>query len=103
MAETTKYDILISELNSIESMVSILLSKYKDTYERNIELENKLAEANRQNEMLLQQIARMEEGIQNNKEANTADLFNSLTMKERDNLKVKLQSLISKIDYHISS
>jgi len=103
LAENTKYDILINELSSIESMVSILIHKYKDTYDRNTELENKLAEANRENEVLLQQIARMEEGIQNNKETNTADLFNSLTSKERDSLKIKLQSLISKIDYHISS
>ncbi|MHB1686271.1 MAG: hypothetical protein ACYCVH_02710 [Ignavibacteriaceae bacterium] len=103
MADLTKYDILINDLSSIESRVSILISKFKDTFERNIELENLLAETKRENMLLLQEITKLENEIQSKKENGETNLFNSLTLKERDNLKVKLQNLISKIDYHLSS
>ncbi|MHB8336801.1 MAG: hypothetical protein ACYDEE_05240 [Ignavibacteriaceae bacterium] len=103
MAELTKYDLLINDLSSLESQASILISKFKDTFARNIELENFLAETKRENMLLLQEITKLENEIQKKKENRDADLFNSLTLKERDNLKVRLQNLISKIDYHLSS
>ena len=103
MAELTKYDLLINDLSSLESQASILISKFKDTFARNIELENLLAETKRENMLLLQEITKLENEIQKKKENGDADLFNSLTLKERDNLKVRLQNLISKIDYHLSS
>lgn len=103
MAETSKYDILLSELSSIEGLISTILDKYRDTYERNIELEMKILEVTHENEILLNQLSKIEEGALEKKEAMDSDLFNSLTLKERESLKVKLQSLISRIDYHISS
>ncbi|MHB8580737.1 MAG: hypothetical protein ACYDA4_12915 [Ignavibacteriaceae bacterium] len=103
MAELTKYDLLISDLSTLESQASILISKFNDTFARNIELENFLAETKRENMLLLQEISKLENEIQKKKENGDADLFNSLTLKERDNLKVRLQNIISKIDYHLSS
>lgn len=103
MAELTKYELLINDLGSLESQASILISKFKDTFARNIELENFLAEAKKENIMLLQEITKLEGEFQKKKENGETDLFNSLTLKERDSLKIRLQNLISKIDYHLSS
>ncbi len=103
MAETSKYDIMLSDLSSIEGLISTILDKFKDTYERNIELEMKILEVSHENEILMNQLSKIEEGALEKKESMDSDLFNSLTLKERESLKVKLQSLISKIDYHISS
>ena len=103
MAETSKYDIMLSDLGSIEGLISTLLDKYNDIYERNIELEMKILEISHENEILLNKLSKIEEGAFGKNEATDSNLFNSLTLEERESLKVKLQSLISKIDYHISS
>ncbi len=103
MAETSKYDIMLSDLGAIEGLISTLLDKYNDIYERNIELEMKILEISHENEILLNQLSKIEKEAFGKNEPMDSNLFNSLTLEERESLKVKLQSLISKIDYHISS
>ena len=103
MAEISKNDILISDLSSIETQLSILINKIKDLSIKNIELEETLNSLKKENSVLLQKLASLESEIKNIDESTETNLFNSLNLKERENLKVKLQNLITRIDYHLSS
>ena len=103
MAEYSKYDILIKDLNLIETQVGILSNKYKDAEERNQDLEITIKEMQKENAQLVQKISKLEGELENFQFGVNQDLFNSLNTKEKEEIKVKLKHLISKIDYHLSS
>jgi len=103
LAEISKNDILISDLSAIETQLSILINKNKDLSTKNVDIEENLNSLKKENSILLQKIASLENEIKNIGESSEENLFNSLNLKERENLKVKLQNLITKIDYHLSS
>lgn len=101
MSENSKYESILNELNSIESQASVLRNKYKDIFSRNAELEKTVADLKKEKTNLLQRISRLEGELEPFKDEGS--LFNSLNSKEKENLKVRLQNLISKIDYHLSA
>ncbi len=103
MAEISKNDMLISDLSAIETQLSILVNKNKDLSIKNIELEENLNSLRKENSVLLQKLESLEDEIKNIDDSGEGNLFNSLNLKERENLKVKLQNLITRIDYHLSS
>lgn len=45
----------------------------------------------------------LEQQLENTKVSSENDVFGSLSQKEKDALKIKIQDLISKLEYHISS
>ncbi len=98
MAENSKNDLLLSELSSIETQVSSLTQKFKDQVKRNRELEDNLVATKNQNENLNKKIISLQNEIENFK--NGSALF---ALEERETIKNRLQSLISKLDYHLSS
>jgi hypothetical protein len=51
----------------------------------------------------MQKMDKLERDLNKLRDEGETNLFNSLNAKERESLKDKLQDLISKIDYHISS
>ena len=103
MAEYSKYDILIKDLNLIETQVAILNNKYKDELQRNQDLENAVKELKLENAYLVEKLSKLDSELQNLHSGSDQDLFHSLNMKEKEDLKLKLRNLLSKIDYHISS
>jgi len=114
VAEMTKYEILLNELSTMESQVLVLSNKWRDTAVRNEELEERTGRLKKENAELLLRVSKLEdelEGLAKNKvsaldlqgEAGITGLFNSLNPKEREQLKIKLQNLISRIDYHLAA
>ena len=103
MAEYSKYDILIKDLNLVETQVAILNNKYKDELQRNQELEHTVKELKLENAYLVEKLSNLDSELQNLRSGSNQDLFHSLNMKEKEDLKLKLRNLLSKIDYHISS
>ena len=103
MAEYSKYDILIKDLNLVETQVAILNNKYKDELQKNQDLEKTIKEMKAENAFLVEKLSKLESELQNLQSGNNLDLFHSLSMKEKEELKLKLRNLLSKIDYHISS
>jgi hypothetical protein len=103
LAEYSKYEILIRDLNLIESQVSVLNNKYKDELQRNQDLENAVKELKLENAYLVEKLSKLDSELQNLQTGSDQDLFHSLNMKEKEDLKLKLRNLLSKIDYHISS
>ena len=104
MSEYSKSETLLNDLNSIETQVSILVSNCSDLTTRNSDIEKKLDSAQKLISDLNQKIKNLElELSEIKKEKDNRSLFNSISQTERANLKNKLQNLLSRIDYHISS
>lgn len=102
MAEYTKYESLIVDLNAIETQVSVLNSKYKDIADRNRELEKMVQDLRSENTILLQKISKLEKDLKG-MEAGSQELFNSFAPGEREEIRAKLQGFLEKIEYHLSS
>ena len=103
MADYSRYDILIKDLNIVETQVSVLNNKYKDELLKNQDLEDAVKTLKAENAFLVEKLSKLESALQNLQSGNNLDLFHSLNMKEKEDLKLKLRNLLSKIDYHISS
>jgi predicted nucleic acid-binding Zn-ribbon protein len=99
--DLAKYETLISELSALESQVEILNDKYSDTLERNKELEITLDSVQQDKNLLHQEMTKLEEELQTLKQK--AEDKISLNSEERENFKIKIHDLISKIDYHLST
>ena len=104
MSEYSKSETLLNDLNSIETQVSILVSNCSDLTTRKSDIEKKLDSAQKLISDLNQKIKNLElELSEIKKEKDNRSLFNSISQTERANLKNKLQNLLTRIDYHISS
>jgi predicted nuclease with TOPRIM domain len=103
LVDLAKYDSLIHDLSSIEAEIATLGNKLKDTEERKTELEIQIAKLRQDNTFLQKKIIELEQEILLTKQDEQGNIFNTLNSKEKENLKLKLQDIISKIDYHLSS
>ena len=103
MPDSAKYEALLNDLNSIETQANVLANKCKDLLSTNKELEEFANKAKRDITILTQKIVNLEDEIENVKTESEGKLSNLLNTKETETLKIKLQNLISRIDYHISS
>jgi len=103
VADITKHEILLNELSAIEAQLSALVHKNKELMVKLGDAEIELLRLRNENSMLGQKIVSLESDIKAPKNDGDNNIFNSLNLKERENLKVKLQNLLSKIDYHLSS
>jgi len=103
LPDLTKYDVLLKDLEKIETQVSILKHNNQDAIKRNKELENMLSSYTKENLVLQKKIENMQNEIKKLQNDSENDMINSLNLKERETLKVKLKDLISRIDYHLSA
>jgi predicted nucleic acid-binding Zn-ribbon protein len=102
LAELSKYEILLNDISQVETRISVLRDNLRDSYERKKEAEGYLNELKQENIELKQRISELEEEIKLSKKLDLNSL-SSLNVKEREALKSKIQNLISRIDYHLSS
>lgn len=103
MVDLAKYDSIIHDLSSIEAEIATLGHQLKDTEERKTELEIQVAKLRQENTFLQKKIIELEQEILLAKQDDDGNIFNTLNSKEKENLKLKLQDIISKIDFHLSS
>ena len=103
MVDLAKYDSLIHDLTAIEAEIATLGNKLKDTEEKKTELEIQIAKLRQDNSFLQKKIIELEQEILLSKQDEEGNVFNTLNSKEKENLKLKLQDIISKIDFHLSS
>ncbi len=103
MSELTKQELLLNDLSTIESQISMLVHNNIDLKKRNGELENLLKLLKDENSVLVGKLEELENKLQEVSENTETSLFNTLNTKERENLKIRLQNLISKIDHHLSA
>lgn len=101
MVDLAKYETLILELGALESRIEILNNKYSDTLERNKELEVALDSVQQDKNLLHQEIVKLEEELQKLKQK--AEEKININEEERENFRRKINDLIHRIDYHLSS
>ncbi len=103
MVDLAKYDSIIHDLSAIEAEIATVGNKLRDTEERKTELEIQVAKLRQDNSLLQKKIIELEQEILLSKQDEEGNIFNTLNTKEKENLKLKLQDIISKIDFHLSS
>lgn len=103
MNEINKYESLINDLNLIETQAGVLKNKSKDIELRNGQIERQNEQLKADNTVLNQKLMKLEGEIDKLKGKTDLNIFNSLTSKEKETLKLKIENLITRIDYHLSS
>jgi len=101
--ELSKYESIINDLSLIETQAEVLKNKAKDIELRNIRVERAIEQLKAENAALSQKVVKLEGEIDRLIGKAELDIFNSLTSKEKETLKSKIENLINKIDYHLSS
>ena len=99
--DLAKYETLISDLSKLESQVEILKNKYADTLERNQELEVSANEVQQDKNLLHQKISELESELEDIKLK--SEETSKLNLEEREEIKIKIKNLISRLDKHLSS
>jgi predicted nuclease with TOPRIM domain len=103
LPETSKQDILLKDITNIHSQVTTLINKYRDLIQLNEKLEAEVDQLRKEKTDLVERISGLETEVGNIKNQPGLEIFNSLDEEERENLKNKIDNLISRIDFHISS
>jgi predicted nuclease with TOPRIM domain len=103
LVDLAKYDSLIKDLSMIEAEVATIGNKLQDVEEHKTELEIELTKLKQENSHLLKRINELEQELATAKDDQDGDVFNIFNSKEKETIKLKLQDIISKIDYHLSA
>jgi chromosome segregation ATPase len=103
LADLSKYEVLLNDLNTIQTQVSVLKNKFRDTTIRNTELENLVIELKREKSTLAEKIDLLESEIKNFHLETKDSTGLTSNLEEREALRLKIQNLISRIDYHLSA
>jgi predicted nuclease with TOPRIM domain len=103
LVDLAKYDALIQDLSAIEAEIATLGNKLKDIEERKSELELEITKVRQENSYLQKRILELEQSLESSKENEEGTIFNTFNSKEKETIKLKLQDLISKLDYHLSA
>ena len=104
MAEGSKYDLFIDELNALEKQIYFFIQKGAELLEANQALSNRLTLLEKENDVLKKKISEIESRV-NKSLVNEDNLFvsESLKLEDREALKSKISELIARIDYHLRS
>lgn len=103
MVDLTKYDIILSDLNFIESQASSVKDKFEELKNRNNELEDIVFLLKKEKNLLNQRIAQLESQLEQKPDVEENSEKLNLNVEEKEILKNKIKQLIAKIDYHLSS
>lgn len=104
MAETSKYDFFIDEINALEKQIYYFIQKGDELLDANEDLSKKITNLEQENEALKKRITDIETKLSKTI-LNEENLFDSdsLNLEEREVLRNKISELINKIDYHLRS
>ncbi len=99
----SKYEAMINDLSILESQISIFKNQFKDGVKRNEELEVALEKSKQDNTSLYKKIAALEEDLNElNNNAENSLILGLTDSNEKESFKIRLQELISRIDYHLT-
>jgi len=97
---SSKYEVLLSDLNVLEKTATNFKNKLKATVEKNQELTELLEKEKQSKLTLFKKIDELEKEV---KQENNNGLTNLFNIEEKEELKSKLKELISRIDFHLSA
>jgi len=104
LPETTKYDLFLEELNTLEKQIYYFIQKGSELIDANQALNNRINILEKENDSLKKRISEIESKLSKTN-INEGNLFGkeNLKLEEREVLKGKISELIAKIDYHLRS
>lgn len=97
---SSKYEVLLSDLNVLEKTATNFKNKLKASVEKNQELTELLEKEKQSKLTLFKKIDELEKEV---KRENNNGLTNLFNIEEKEELKSKLKELISRIDFHLSA
>lgn len=104
MPDSSKYDLFMDELSSLEKQVYKFLQKTNDVNEENKTLQKRIKQLEKENEILKLKVDDVEAKLNNAfvdlESSQIGNLFND---DEKLELKNKINDLITKIDFHLRS
>lgn len=103
MSDISKYESIINDLNLIETQAEVLKNKTKEIELRNSQIHGTVEKLKAENTLLSQKVSKLEGEIDRLIGKTELNIFNSLNSKEKEALKLKIENLINKIEYHLSS
>ena len=105
MAETTKYDLFLDEINSLEKQIYYFIQKGAELIEANKALNNRINQLEKENDALKKRISEVEAKLNKAILLNDENAFKNETLnpEEKEALKNKISELIARIDYHLRS
>ncbi len=103
MPESSKYDIFMDELVSLEKQMGVFAQKGDELADTNSELREQVNRLEEENQALKNKIKEIE--LQLTAPAADGELFDnsSISADDREEIKNKISKLISKLDYHLRS
>lgn len=105
MAESSKYEAFLDEINSLEKQIYFLVQKGNELIAKNSSLEKKTKQLEKENEVLRLKIEEIEKKFTGNVTNFDSELFETFNkpIDDKENLKKKINELIVKIDRQLSS
>jgi len=104
LADKNKYDLFLEEISNLEKQIYLFAQKSDELVEQVEMLSKKVIELEKENSVLKQKLNDFEQRVSNPfKEDDLFGSLESLNLEERNNLKIKINDLISKIDNHLRS
>ena len=104
MPESSKYDFFMDELSSLEKQIYKSLQRNNDVNEENKALLKKLKQLEKENEVLKLKVDDIEAKLNNTFIDNENSPFSGLLDEnEKEELKTRINDLITKIDFHLRS
>ncbi len=103
MSDTSKYDLFIEEIVSLEKMVQKFVVENSEIVEEKSILQARVDTLEKENEILVLKIKELEKKINKVEEDSSTAGKTNLDLIERQNLKNQIDDLIDRIDYHIRS
>jgi hypothetical protein len=105
VSESTKYDLFMKEIESLEQMVHTYVAENEKTSSEQSALKQKVDSLTKENEVLVLKIKELEKKINTAEEKSVISSVKktNLDLQERQNLKSQIDDLIARIDYHIRS
>lgn len=105
MSESTKYDLFMKEIESLESVIQSHVSETEIVTNEKNALKQKVDSLTKENEVLILKIKELEKKLNTaeDKSSTVGIKKSTLDLQERQNLKSQIDDLIARIDYHIRS
>ncbi len=104
MAESSKYDFFMDELSSLEKQVYKYLQRTGDVVEENKNLQKRIKQLEKENEVLKLKVDDIESKLNNTLVDNEDSSIGSLLgEEEKEELKNRISDLITRIDFHLRS
>ncbi len=103
MSNTSKYDLFMEEIVSLEKMVQRFVVESQELRDEKSDLKSKVENLEKENEVLVLKIQELEKKLSKAEDKTSALGEATLDFNDRQNFKSQIDDLIERIDYHIRS